>query len=73
MSLLDFFIQGHNWVYSFHILIVGPYLALLGYLLKKYNLGFKKYEDFINGAIMTLIIVGILIIVYHSYKLYSMK
>lgn len=73
MDLLDFFIQGHNWVYSFHIFVVGPYLAFLGYLLNKYNKGFTKYEDFINGAIMTLIVVGIIIVLYHSYKLYSMK
>ena len=73
MDLLDFFIQGHNWVYSFHIFVVGPYLAFLGYLLKKYNRGFSKYEEFINGGIMTLIVVGIIIVLYHSYKLYSMR
>ena len=61
---------GHKWVYTMHIFI-GPLLALIAYLAYEmcYNNSFQEYKGLIKGLLITQIIIGIVVAIYHSYKL----
>lgn len=66
---MDVLISGHNWVYSFHSFIVGPFLALFGYLGNKHSKGFDKYDTYLRACFKVLLIVGIIVSLYHLHKL----
>tara|TARA_B100001287_G_C22629770_1_gene504484 strand:+ start:566 stop:808 length:243 start_codon:yes stop_codon:yes gene_type:complete len=72
MNLIDkfmkLFISEYKWVYSMHAFIIGPYFALLGYLLHKYSKGYTMYEEFLNSSAIALIIIGLVMSSYHGYK-----
>uniref|UniRef100_A0A6C0BS92 Uncharacterized protein n=1 Tax=viral metagenome TaxID=1070528 RepID=A0A6C0BS92_9ZZZZ len=66
---MDVLISGHNWVYSFHALIVGPFLGIVGYLGDKYSKGFTKYDDYLRACFKVLLVIGVVVALYHSHKL----
>ena len=53
----------HQLVYLIHILLVGPLFIYVGYLKDKNS----------NLMFNVLLIIGIVVMVYHSYKLYQTK
>ena len=66
---MDVLIGGHNWVYSFHSFIVGPFLGILGYLGNEHTKGFDKYDNYLRACFKVLLAMGVLISLYHSHKL----
>ncbi len=36
---MDVLITGHNWVYTFHAFIIGPFLSPIGYLGDQHTKG----------------------------------
>jgi len=61
-------IEGHNWVYTIHICLVGPLLLYLsiGYLTDN-----KLNEDLYKFAMWILLAFAGLMVGYHGQKLVS--
>ena len=61
-------IEGHNWVYTIHVLLVAPLLILtpLAYIYKD---ELKLSDNFILMLMYTLIAFGIAVFFYHGNKL----
>ena len=59
-------LEGHNWVYTIHILLVAP---LLFYLSIGYLTDNKLNDDFYKFAMWTLLAFAILMLGYHGNKL----
>jgi hypothetical protein len=59
-------IEGHNWVYTIHILVVAPLLLYIsiGYLFNK-----KMNEDLYKFAMYALLGFSVLMVIYHASKL----
>ena len=68
-TLQKLFIEKGKIINSIHLFIVGPYLAILGYFLHKNITGYNSNETILNKAVISLIIVGSIVICYHSYLL----
>lgn len=68
--VLDVLFEGYKWVNTMHILI-GPALAFIAYMA--YSLQFEnkyeKYKDLIKGLLMAQIIIGLVVPLYHGYRL----
>ena len=61
---------GYKWVNTMHIFF-GPLLALIAYLAYEmcYNDSFQEYKGLIKGLLIAQIVIGIVVAIYHSYKL----
>ena len=61
-------IEGHNWVYLTHVVLVAPLLILipLAYIYKDKH---KLSDNFILMLMYTLIAFGISVLLYHGNKL----
>ena len=68
-SLQKMFLDNGKMINTIHLLLVGPYLAILGYLLHKNITGYKEYGDKLDKAVVSLLVVGSIVIIYHSYLL----
>lgn len=67
----NFLIRGHNWVFTMHI-IIGPLLAAIAYLgLNKCKEEFAEYESLINGLLTAQVVIGIVVAIYHGYRLFT--
>ena len=67
----NFLIRGHNWVFTMHI-IIGPLLAAIAYLgLNKCEEEFSEYKSFINGLLTAQVVIGIVVAIYHGYRLFK--
>jgi hypothetical protein len=53
--------QDYSYVYWMHILFVGPLFIYLG-LMKK---------DVPDVVFNSVLVMGVIVIIYHSYKLYT--
>ena len=67
---MEFLFGGHKWVFTMHI-FVGPLLALIAYLAYErcFNNKFKQYDSVIRGLLIAQIVIGIVVVLYHSYRL----
>jgi hypothetical protein len=65
---MDKLIEGHNWVYLTHVVLVAPLLILipLAYIYKD---KLKLRDNFILMLMYTLIAFGISVLLYHGNKL----
>ena len=65
---MDKLIEGHNWVYLTHVVLVAPLLILipLAYIYKD---KLKLSDNFILMLMYTLIAFGISVLLYHGNKL----
>ena len=68
-SLQKMFIDNGKMINTIHLFLVGPYLAILGYLLHQNINGYKEHDEILNKAVISLLVVGVIIILYHSYLL----
>ena len=61
-------LEGHNWVYTMHVLLVAPLLILipLAYLFKSQ---WKLTDTMINAMMYLLIGFGVTVFFYHGNKL----
>ena len=66
---MDYFIKDRKWVYSIHSFIVGPLLVLVGYYSNEYSKGYTQYEEEIQLGLSSIFWIGIVVILYHIYKL----
>ena len=66
---MDFLIKDRKWIYSVHAFILGPLFVVLSYFSNEYSKGYTKYQEEIKLGYSSLFWIGILIILYHSYKL----
>ena len=55
--------EDYSYIYWIHILLVGPFFIYLG--VEK-----NKIPDYVYTI---LILLGLIVILYHSYKLYKYK
>jgi hypothetical protein len=69
VSLEKIFIENGKIINTIHLFLVGPYLAILGYLLNKNITDYETNKDILSKAVVSLIIVGSIVICYHSYLL----
>tara|TARA_Y100000389_G_scaffold23306_2_gene19936 strand:- start:2428 stop:2655 length:228 start_codon:yes stop_codon:yes gene_type:complete len=69
VSLEKIFIENGKIINTIHLFLVGPYLAILGYLLNKNITDYETNKDILSKAVISLIIVGSFVICYHSYLL----
>ena len=62
--------SGHKWVNSMHV-VVGPILSLIAYLAYElcFNNSFEEYRGLIKGLLVAQIVIGIVVVFYHSYRL----
>ena len=61
-------IDGHNWVYTVHVLLVAPMLILIPLSIiykKELNLS----DNLVMMLLYTLIAFGIVVLLYHGNKL----
>ena len=60
----------YKWINTMHIFI-GPLLSLIAYLAYSLHFGnkFKNYEDFIKGLLISQIIIGLVVSLYHGHRL----
>tara|TARA_B100000686_G_C15967632_1_gene561112 strand:- start:308 stop:532 length:225 start_codon:yes stop_codon:yes gene_type:complete len=67
---MEFLFGGHKWVFTMHI-FVGPLLALIAYFAYErcFNNKFKNYDSVIRGLLIAQMIIGIVVVLYHSYRL----
>jgi len=67
---MESLVGGHKWVNSMHI-IVGPILSLIAYLAYEmcFNNSFEEYRELIRGLLIAQIVIGIVVVLYHSYRL----
>lgn len=70
-SLEKLFIEKGKIINTIHLFIVGPYLAILGYFLHKNITGYNSNRSILSKAVISLMIVGSIVICYHSYLLLS--
>lgn len=65
---LEKLIEGHNWVYLIHVVLVAPLLILvpLAYIYKD---KLKLSDNLILMLMYTLIAFGIVVFFYHGNKL----
>jgi len=61
----------HSFIYLIHILFAGPLLIYSGYIGKQ--LSEKCNDDTKVDVFMTLLLVGIVVVIYHSYKFLKIK
>ena len=68
--ILDSFFGGHNWVNTMHIAI-GPLLSLIAYLAYSLHFDgkFTNYQDLIKGLLISQIIIGLIVAIYHGHRL----
>ena len=59
----------YSFIYLIHILFGGPLLIYGGYVGRKLS-EICNNDDY-NLVFMSLIIVGIIVVLYHSYKLFK--
>jgi len=61
---------GYKWVNSMHV-VVGPILSLIAYLAYElcFNNSFEEYRGLIKGLLVTQIVIGVVVALYHSYRL----
>ena len=71
MKIKNIFKNDRNFIYILHALVVGPFLGLLGYYSYYNESNFEHYENEIKTSYMILMWVGLIVTIYHSYKLYS--
>ena len=64
---MEFLFGGHKWVFTMHI-FVGPLLSLIAYLAY-YKDKFPSYGQLIQGLLIAQIIIGIVVFIYHGYRL----
>jgi len=63
-------LSGHKWVNSMHV-VIGPILSLIAYLAYElcFNNSFEKYRGLIKGLLISQIVTGFVVALYHSYRL----
>ena len=61
----------YSFIYLLHILFGGPLLIYGGYVGKE--LSEKCNDEKYMNVFMSLIIVGVVVVLYHGYKLLKMK
>lgn len=61
-------LEGYNWVYTTHVLLVAPMLILFP-LAVLYKDDMKLSNNFIDMLMYTLIAFGIVVFFYHGNKL----
>jgi ABC-type glycerol-3-phosphate transport system permease component len=61
-------IEGHNWVYTVHVVLVAPLLILIP-LAQIYKKELNLSDNFILMLMYTLIAFGIVVLLYHGNKL----
>jgi len=61
-------IDGHNWVYTIHVLLVAPMLILIP-LSIIYKAELKLSDNLVTMLLYTLIAFGIVVLLYHGNKL----
>tara|TARA_Y100000817_G_C16814270_1_gene525706 strand:+ start:673 stop:876 length:204 start_codon:yes stop_codon:yes gene_type:complete len=61
----------YSFIYLIHILFAGPLLIYGGYVGKE--LSEKSNEKKHMSVFISLIVVGILVVIYHFYKFLRMK
>ena len=61
-------IEGHNWVYTVHVVLVAPLLILIP-LAQIYKKELNLSDNFILMLMYTLIAFGIVVFFYHGNKL----
>ena len=61
-------VEGYNWVYLTHVLLVAPLLILVP-LISIYKDKLKLSDNFILMLMYTLIAFGIVVFFYHGNKL----
>ena len=61
----------YSFIYLLHILFGGPLLIYGGYVGKE--LSEKCNDEKHMNVFMSLIIVGVVVVLYHGYKLLKMK
>ena len=61
---------GHKWVNSMHV-VIGPILSLIAYLAYElcFNNSFGEYRELIKGLLISQIVTGFVVALYHSYRL----
>jgi hypothetical protein len=61
---------GHKWVNSMHV-VIGPILSLIAFLAYElcFNNSFEGYRELIKGLLIAQIVTGIVVALYHSYRL----
>ena len=63
--------MNHSFIYLIHILFGGPLLMYGGYVGKELT---EKYNDKKHtNVFLSLMIVGLVVVLYHGYKLLKMK
>ena len=62
--------SGHKWVNSMHV-VIGPILSLIAWLAYElcFNKSFEEYRGLIKGLLIAQIVTGIVVALYHSYRL----
>lgn len=61
----------YSFIYIIHILFAGPLLIYAGYVGKQLS---EKCKDLSNELLFnTLIGVGLVVVIYHAYKLMKFK
>ncbi len=67
---MEFLFGGHRWVFTMHI-FVGPLLSLIAYLAYErcFNNKFHEYESIVKGLLIAQMIIGIVVVLYHGYRL----
>lgn len=61
-------IEGHKWVYTFHVLVVAPLLIFIGFAYLKQK-EWSLSPDFMKALMYLLIGFGVANILYHGNKL----
>lgn len=61
-------LEGHNWVYTMHVLFVAPLLALPA-LAVMYQKKLLLSDNFILMLMYTLLAFSIVVFLYHGNKL----
>ena len=65
---LEKLIEGHNWVYLIHVVLVAPLLILIP-LAQIYKKDLDLSDNLILMLMYTLIAFGITVLFYHGNKL----
>ena len=65
---LEKLVEGHNWVYLTHVVLVAPLLILIP-LAQIYKDKLKLSDNLILMLMYTLIAFGIVVFFYHGNKL----
>ena len=62
------FLEGYNWVFTTHVLLVAPMLILFP-LAVLYQKQMELSDNFIDMLMYTLVAFGIVVFFYHGNKL----